>query len=345
MKKVKIGYFGDGPWASLALKHITDRPSEFEIAFITPRFDTQDPNLKAAADNLGVPFLPHENINTPEFISQIQSFECDIFVSMSFNQILRRDIIDATPLGFINCHAGALPFYRGRNPLNWVLINGEKSFGVTVHYVDEGIDTGDIITQNMVPIDINDNYATLLEKAHESCANTLLEALDTIRTKNVKPQSQPHLHPVGTYFGMRRMGDEWLGWENTSEDIHNFIRAITHPGPGARCLSERGEIAVLESRLIEGASAYKATPGEVVGRTEDGVIVKTGDTILLITKVAYCDEADGTTEPFTPRWRIGTRLGQSTIAQLHEMSSLVTKMKQEISDLQAEIERLKNNYE
>ena len=71
---------------------------------------------------------------------------------MSFNQIFRKDIINLTPIGIINCHAGKLPFYRGRNILNWVLINDEKEFGITVHFVDEGIDTGDIILQKTFPI-------------------------------------------------------------------------------------------------------------------------------------------------------------------------------------------------
>ncbi|MCT4655439.1 MAG: methionyl-tRNA formyltransferase [Cohaesibacter sp.] len=338
---MKIGYFGDGPWASLALKHIVSRPQEFEIMFITPRFDTQDPELKKAAKDLGVPFIPHENVNSPDFINQIKSYDCDVLVSMSFNQILRQDIINAAPLGFINCHAGDLPFYRGRNPLNWVLVNGENAFGVTVHYVDEGIDTGDIIAQEMVPIQINDTYATLLEKAHISCAQVLLDALTLIGSGKVEPRKQSQIHPVGTYYGMRRAGDEWLDWEAGSQDIHNFVRAITHPGPGARCLSQFGEVAILETRLVAGAKPYKATAGEVVGRSDEGVIVKTGDTALLVTKALYCDEENKPGTPFIPRWRIGTRLGQTAIAQLHEMTGLVRKMQQEICELRSEIQHLK----
>lgn len=305
---IKIGYFGDGPWASLALSHIVEQNQKFSIAFITPRFDTQDPELKKWAEKLNVPFLPHANINDASFLEEIAQFDCDLFVSMSFNQILKTEIINAPPLGFINCHAGALPFYRGRNPLNWVLINGETEFGVTVHYVDEGIDTGDIITQNMVPIGANDDYGDLLKKAHGACADTLIEALQAIEANNVVRKKHTDIHPIGFYCGRRREGDEKIDWTQTSQEIHNFIRGIALPGPGARTLSEKGEVALLQSRIIPDAPPYKSTQGEIVGRDERGVVVKTGDSSLLITKVKFINDKDGSTEPFTPMWRIGTRL-------------------------------------
>lgn len=305
---LRIGYFGDGPWASLAIKHIVEQSDKFEIVFITPRDDKRDPDLKIWADKLGVPFLPFANVNDPESLSQIKEFNCDLLVSMSFNQILRKDIIALAPQGFINCHAGALPFYRGRNPLNWALINGESAFGVTVHYVDEGIDTGDIITQNMVEITQEDDYAALLEKAHSACADTLLEALEAVAGGNPPRKKQDEIHKIGTYFGMRRIGDENIDFTNTSQELHNFIRAINVPGPGARAMSEKGEVALLKSEVIADAPIYKATIGEVVGRNEKGIILKTADTTLVICEVAFVKEDGSLEKPFVPRWRIGTRL-------------------------------------
>src|SRR4030066_979230 len=99
------------------------------------------------ATQLDIYFLPIQKCNSPENLDVLARYKADIFVSMSFNQILKKRIIDMAPRGFINCHAGALPYYRGRNILNWALINDAREFGVTVHYVNEGIDTGDIIAQ------------------------------------------------------------------------------------------------------------------------------------------------------------------------------------------------------
>lgn len=306
---IRIGYFGDGPWASLALDKITAAPDRFQIAFITPRYDTQDPALKEWAEKLNVSFLPHENVNDPAFLDQIRTFGCDVLVSMSFNQILKTDIIHLTPHGFINCHAGALPFYRGRNPLNWALINDEKEFGITVHYVDEGIDTGDIIRQNMVPISQSDTYASLLDKAFSHCPETLMQALDDIARDTVVRTKQETIHPVGFYCGRRRAGDEIINWIDTSRNLYNFIRAITLPGPGARTTSAKGEVAILSARMIENSPTYIATCGEVVGRRQEGCIVKTGDTTLLICEIACIDANGALAKTHIPRWPIGTRLG------------------------------------
>ena len=112
-------------------------------------------------------------------MNKIKKYDCDLLVSMSFNQIFKTSILSKYKI--INCHAGKLPFYRGRNILNWVLINDEKEYGITVHYVDEGIDTGDIILQKTYPITDNDNYKTLLTNAQTECASLLYEALQKIK--------------------------------------------------------------------------------------------------------------------------------------------------------------------
>ena len=102
---------------------------------------------------------------------------------MSFDQIFKSEIIYLSKHKIINCHAGKLPFYRGRNVLNWVLINDEE-FGITVHYVDEGIDTGDIILQKKFPISDQDNYKTLLEKSYRMCKYFIWSIL-MIKNNNV----------------------------------------------------------------------------------------------------------------------------------------------------------------
>ena len=148
---MKIGYFADGPWSHKALNKIL-LDNRFSVKFIVARFNNPDLVLKKTAEKLGIPFRIDLNINSDHVLKELDDFKCDIFVSMSFNQIFKSKILNLTPLGIINCHAGRLPFYRGRNVLNWVLINDEKSFGVTVHYVDHGIDTGDLILQRSYKI-------------------------------------------------------------------------------------------------------------------------------------------------------------------------------------------------
>ncbi len=297
---IKLGYFADGPWSHRALELITADP-RFKVIFIVPRFDTRDPVLADWAKRLNVPFLPTERVNAPEAIASLKAFDADLFVSMSFNQILKRPILDAAPLGFINCHAGALPFYRGRNILNWALINDEKAFGVTVHYIDEGIDTGDIVVQKMLPITDDDTYATLLDHAIVTCAQALHEALAGLAEGTIQRRPQAAIHPVGSYFGQRRPGDEWIDWSWPSRRIFNFVRAITTPGPGATTTLDGTTVRILSAKTIPDAPNYISTPGEVVGISPAGVVVKTGDSTLLMTA---WEAADG--QPV--KLRIGYRL-------------------------------------
>lgn len=305
---MKLGYFADGPWAHLALKSILSN-NRFEIAYVVPRWESQDPILKRYAADLGVPFFPEQNVNSSDFVSKISQLKADILVSMSFNQIIRQNLRISAPLGFINCHAGALPFYRGRNILNWALINGESQFGVTVHYIDDGIDTGDIIVQDFVGILDSDDYASLLEKAYDQCAVSLIKALNKVADGTVVRTPQSTIHPTGFYCGMRRPGDEILNWRQCSNVIFNFIRGIAYPGPCARTWQDSTEWAILKASKIPNAPNYIGTPGEVVGRSESGCIVKTATSTLLVTAVAPVTAGIPlTNERRVPNWKIGTRL-------------------------------------
>jgi len=155
--KITIGYFADGPWAHRAFKKLIEDET-IEIAFICVRYDTKDLILQNLGQTYDIDVLSAPNVNAPAFIALLRQYNADLFVSMSFNQIFKHEIIHLPSMKTINCHAGKLPFYRGRNILNWVLINDEKEFGITVHYVDEGIDTGDIIKVNNRRWEIEESF-------------------------------------------------------------------------------------------------------------------------------------------------------------------------------------------
>lgn len=283
MKKLKIGFFGDGVWAHNSLRMLlSDKASE--VMFVCIRFASPDLQLKSIAESGNIPVISSENINSFEFLSLLKKFECDIYVSMSFNQIFTESLFKAPPLGAINCHAGKLPFYRGRNVLNWALINDEKSFGITVHYIDSGIDTGDIISQAAYPINDSDTYKTLLEVAHKECAVVLMEALDKIRLANFSPIKQDQIHPLGFYCSMRKLGDERINWRLSSREIFNFIRAISSPGPNARTTLREAEVQIISASLIAGAINFKGIPGAILHVGNDEFDVKTGDSHIRVLK-------------------------------------------------------------
>ena len=284
MKKLTIGYFADGPWSHKAFEKIISDTS-IEVKFIVPRSDTKDYTLKKFAEIYDIDYLCPVKINSVEFLNEATKYECDLFVSMSFNQIFKKKIIDLPDLGVINCHAGKLPFYRGRNVLNWVLINDEKEFGITVHFVDEGIDTGDIINQKTYPISDLDNYGTLLERAYEECATLLYETLLKIKAGKYKRIDQKSIHPTGFYCGGRGVGDERINWNQSSRQIFSFIRSICTPGPKAATYHDGTEIKINSSKLIFNAPNYIGIPGQILSKTKFGYIVKTKDSFIEILEV------------------------------------------------------------
>ncbi len=284
--KITIGYFADGPWAHRAFERLI-RDETIRIAFICVRYDTRDPVLQEFGKKYNIDVLAVPNVNDSNFINELRKYGADLFVSMSFNQIFKKEIIHLPPKKTINCHAGRLPYYRGRNILNWVLINDEKEFGITVHYVDEGIDTGDIILQKIYEITDDDTYATLLERAYDGCAELLYNAIKLIQNGNVQAVKQNTIDKVGLYCGMRREGDELLDWQQTSRDIFNFVRALCIPGPQATSFIGDKPIKINRVILIDGAHIYKGIPGQVIGRGETGVYVKTLDSMVELAEYSY----------------------------------------------------------
>lgn len=312
---MRIGYFGDGVWAQRALARLIEDP-RYDIAFVAVRASRPDPALIALADAKAIPVLRPEKVNAPETLSEIANFATELHVSMSYDQILREEILAIPPRGTLNCHAGALPFYRGRNPLTWALINGETEFGITVHWVDTGIDTGDIVRQIKVPISAADTYATLLSAAETLCAETLVDAISDVHSGADERIVQSSIDPVGLYCCRRRAGDEEIDWACDSAFLERFVRALVPPGPGARTVWKDKSYAVLGAELIPGARPYLGVPGEVIGRDSAGILVKTRDTFLRVTRWAPVGTDDSLGVVVVPGAARGARLGRNLKAEL-----------------------------
>ena len=226
MNPLRLGYFGDGPWAHRALEALLEE-ERVQVLFVCGRWQSEDEVLASMAQAAGIPFWTHPRINAEEFRERVEEAKTDLLVSMSFNQIFRRSLLDLPRLAAINCHAGKLPFYRGRNILNWALINDEREFGVTVHHIDEGVDTGDIIVQETLPISDEDDYGTLLERAYPKCAELVQRAVVQIAEGTAQRIPQSALHPVGSYCCARGQGDERLDWNQRGRLPHP-ARLETH---------------------------------------------------------------------------------------------------------------------
>lgn len=283
IKRLKIGYFADGKWGHNAFDKLVN-DNEIEIGFVCVRFDSDDETLYRLAKTYNIDYLKHKNINSKEFIQSVKKYNCDLFVSMSFNQIFKSEILNLSKFKTINCHAGKLPKYRGRNILNWVLINDEKEFGITVHYMDEGIDTGDIILQKTFCIKDDSTYETLLEVAYKECANILYEAICMFKKGAPKGIKQSG---IGFYCSQRKVGDEILDWNQNSRDIFNFVRAICSPGPMARAFIAGKEMKINKVIELKKAVDYRCIVGAILHIDKDGFLVKTKDSFVKIVEFEF----------------------------------------------------------
>jgi methionyl-tRNA formyltransferase len=326
---MKIGFFGDGVWAERALLQMV-QDKRYRIGFAVVRASRPDQKLTALAERHGIPVLCPASVNSAESIAAIGGLAADLHVSMSYDQILREEILGLPARGTLNCHAGALPFYRGRNPLTWALINGETEFGVTVHWVDLGIDTGDIVVQIKTPIRPDDTYATLLASAEEICAGALVQAVSDVYEGKDRRIAQATIDPVGMYCCRRRDGDEEIDWTSDTVHIERFVRALVPPGPGARTTWKDAPYAVLAAERIDRAKSHVGVAGEVIGRDGNGILVKSGDTFIRLTRWAPIrpgGSLGGAVIPDAPR---GTRLGRNLKGALAQAETRIAALEAEL---------------
>ncbi len=320
---MKIIFFGDSNWAALSLyKLIQDGHT---IPAVVIRKHPSDITLQQAAAEYGIQILQPDNVNSGAFRNTIKSLSPDLNLSCSYDQIIRKPILHSAPLGFANVHAGDLPFYRGRNVINWAIINGETHIGITVHYMDESIDTGDIISQTTIPIEWSHTYNDVLQNVTSAIPETLSEAVTKIGL--AAPNSTPQNSSQGTYFCKRDWGDEWIDWSDTSLNIYNKIRAITKPGPGERTLYEEQTVIIWSAQYNPLWPKYIATPGQVVGRDTSGCFVKTGDSTILICEVQFLNEAIT-----KATWKIGTRLCLDIQQQLSNLQNRIAYLEKLLLD-------------
>tara|TARA_B100002051_G_C16711119_1_gene626734 strand:- start:977 stop:1858 length:882 start_codon:yes stop_codon:yes gene_type:complete len=278
---MKVGFFGDGKWAYNSLKELLKNKS-MSVKFIVLRKSNPDQNLIKLAKQKKLKFYIFKNVNNNFALNIIKKMKIDIIVSVSYDQIFKKKLIDYLKLGIINFHAGNLPFYRGRSPLNWAIINGEKFFGITVHYVNEGIDTGDIILQKKFLINDTDDFKSILIKVYKECPKILMQSLKLIKNNKIKRVKQNNLSKKGSYFRKRVPGDENIDWNKSSREIHCFIRGLCKPGVMARSFANNKEIRINKVYKKFKSSSKRILPGTIIKVFKSSFFVKTRNSSIRI---------------------------------------------------------------
>lgn len=220
-----------------------------------------------------------KDINSPDVVNQMREIEPDVIFELGWSQIISPDILSIPKKGCIGVHASLLPKHRGAASLNWALIRGDKKTGVTLFYLAERPDDGDIIAQKEFDIDDRDDIATLHSKSDIASAELLVENMDSIRDGTVKRIKQDTNQVSCTQ--RRRPEDGVINWKSSSRDIYNWIRAQTHPFPGAFTYWKGKKLYIWQSEVYD----KKGGPGKVLDIADKkGIYVASNDGALLIKR-------------------------------------------------------------
>ncbi len=208
----------------------------FEIAAVFTHKDDPDENMwfesvAELAASRNIPVYAPEDINHPLWVKKIREIAPDIIFSFYYRHLIRPPILDIPPAGCLNLHGSLLPKYRGRSPINWVLVNCEKETGITLHYMTPRPDDGDILCQKSIEISDGDTARSLHEKAATTTSGILDETLPLV-AEGTAPR-HPQDHSKATYYGGRGPEDGEIDWSGTPTEVRGLVRAVTRPFPGA----------------------------------------------------------------------------------------------------------------
>ncbi|HOJ42991.1 MAG TPA: formyltransferase [Syntrophorhabdaceae bacterium] len=269
-----------GACVSCLFTHLDD-PNE-EIWFRRP--------IEIAEKHL-IPVYTPKNLKEGNWYQIIKSLAPDVIFSFYYRYMIPMEIIEIPQIGAFNMHGSLLPKFRGRAPVNWVLIKGEKKTGVTLHYMVEKPDAGDIIGQKEVEIECEDTAKTLFLKLAKASKELLKEVLPLIEKGRIKgiPQTGE-----SSYYGGRKADDGIIDWEADATSIYNLIRAVTHPYPGAFTYFEGKKLFIWWAKPVEGVC--NATPGAIISK--EPFVVSTGKNMLRLITVQLEGEKEMDGETF-----------------------------------------------
>jgi methionyl-tRNA formyltransferase len=254
------------------------------------------PLVKEAALGFGINnILQPVKVKTPEFAESIRQLEPDLVVTAAYGRILTKTVLDIPRLGCINVHASLLPKYRGAAPIQWAIINGDTVTGITTMFMDEGMDTGDILLQREIEIGPDMNAGELFDELKILGAKTLLETLEAMKNGTLTRTPQDHSKAVNVPIMTKETG--LIDWSKSAEEIHNLVRG-TYPWPGAYTFYKGSRMKVWKTSVLSYCPAgspeqglvemaKREQPGRVLKISKQSLIVATGSGCLLISELQF----------------------------------------------------------
>jgi methionyl-tRNA formyltransferase len=250
-------------------------------------------------------------IRKKEVLQQIKDLEPEVIVVIAYGQILPKSLLDIPPLGCINVHGSLLPKYRGAAPINWSIIQGEEETGITTMFMDEGMDTGDMLLKRKIPIGKEDTAGTLHDKLCVVGAEVLLETLQQLEKGTLK--RMPQDHDAATYAPMLKKEDGCVDWQEAAITIDRKVRGL-FPWPGAYTVFQGKTVKLLKVAVEDSPGGTGDTlPGTVVALDKNiGPVIATGEGCIRILQIQPQNKKPMNCSDFCRGYRLaeGDRLGE-----------------------------------
>lgn len=323
---MKVIFMGTPEFSVGTLEALADAGHEIVLAVTQPDKprgrgkEMQYPPVKEAALKRGIPVFQPMKVREPECMEELARYQADVMVVVAFGQILPAKILQMAPYGCINVHASLLPKYRGAAPIQWAVMNGDEVSGVTIMKMDEGLDTGDMLTKVEVPLAADETGGSLFDKLAAAGAKLLVETLPKLEKGEVTPEKQPEISTT-EYARMIKKEDGKIDWTKSAVEIERQIRAMS-PWPSAFTKVNGKNLKIWDAKVIAmfGGDLFSKIPGQNPTKSagkvwvadETGLHVKTGDGILVIEELQLEGKKRMKTADFLRGYAIepGTRLGE-----------------------------------
>ena len=264
--------------------------------------------VKEKALEYEIPVYQPVKVREEEFVETLRELNPEVIVVAAFGQILPESILNMPEYGCINVHASLLPKYRGAAPIQWSIIDGEKETGVTIMYMEKGLDTGDMIEKVVVPIDAKETGESLHDKLAAAGGPLLLEVLDKLKAGTAVRTPQKDEDSCYAKMLTKELGK--IEWTRDAASIERLIRGL-NSWPSAYTSFHDKTLKVWDADVEAGSS--DAQPGTVVKVTSDAVYVQTGEGILKLNEVQIQGKKRMPVKAFLLGHKIeaGTAFGQS----------------------------------
>lgn len=288
---MRVVSFGFQTWGRKTLQALIDSDHEVALAVTHPASAQAykaiwSDSVEDLARERGIPVHLTERVDAAT-IDLVKRAEPDVIVVNSWYTRMPAELYDLPPHGTLNLHDSLLPKFTGFSPVLWALISGASEIGLTVHRMDEGLDTGDILIQRALPIGPTDTGTELVARAIDLIPDVVREALHALESGTA--QWRPQNKAERTYFHKRAERDSRIDWTWPAEDIERFVRALSAPYPRAFTHYRGERIEVLEAHVSE--ACYGGTPGRVIVQEGGGAVVsgpsayRGGNPAVVVTRI------------------------------------------------------------